>query len=326
MILADKIINERKKLGWSQEELAEKLDVSRQSVSKWESAQSIPDLTKILQLAEVFGVSTDYLLKDELEPTDNEIVYETAEDSEKVTVVTMEQANEFMEGEKKRAPKIALGTTLCILSPVTLIVLAGLQDTGLLPITEGAAAGIGLALLFILVAAAVFIFITTGGRKEKYNFIETDSFETAYGVSGIVKAKKEEFHDKKTRYNAIGVVMCILAVLPLIIGGIMEVSDSILILLVGLMLVLIAAAVYMFININMIEDSYNMLLQESDYTKENKMANSKLVTFNATYWSLAVVIFFLIMYFNNRFDAWPVFLVAGVMYTPARMIVRNFIK
>ena len=102
MILADKIINERKKLGWSQEELAEKLDVSRQSVSKWESAQSIPDLTKILQLAEVFGVSTDYLLKDELEPTDNEIVYETGESSEKVTVVSMEQANEFMEGERIR--------------------------------------------------------------------------------------------------------------------------------------------------------------------------------------------------------------------------------
>mgnify|MGYP003314378875 CR=1 FL=1 len=67
MILADKIINERKKLGWSQEELAEKLDVSRQSVSKWESAQSAPDLNRVLKMAEIFGVSTDYLLKDEVE-------------------------------------------------------------------------------------------------------------------------------------------------------------------------------------------------------------------------------------------------------------------
>ena len=50
MILADKIINERKKNGWSQEELAEKLSVSRQSVSKWESAQSTPDLQKIIQI------------------------------------------------------------------------------------------------------------------------------------------------------------------------------------------------------------------------------------------------------------------------------------
>ena len=66
MILADKIIENRKKNGWSQEDLAEKLGVSRQSVSKWESAQAIPDLKKILQLSEVFGVSTDYLIRDEI--------------------------------------------------------------------------------------------------------------------------------------------------------------------------------------------------------------------------------------------------------------------
>ena len=64
MILADKIINERKKNGWSQEELADMLNVSRQSVSKWEGAQSVPDLQKILKMAEIFSVSTDYLLKD----------------------------------------------------------------------------------------------------------------------------------------------------------------------------------------------------------------------------------------------------------------------
>ena len=68
MILADKIAELRKKNGWSQEELAGQLGVSRQSVSKWESAASIPDLDKILKLSELFGVSTDYLLKDSQEP------------------------------------------------------------------------------------------------------------------------------------------------------------------------------------------------------------------------------------------------------------------
>lgn len=63
MILADKITELRKKRGWSQEELAEKVDVTRQSVSKWESAQSTPDLDKILKLAEIFEVTTDELLK-----------------------------------------------------------------------------------------------------------------------------------------------------------------------------------------------------------------------------------------------------------------------
>ena len=67
MILAEKIMEERKKNGWSQEELADKLGVSRQSVSKWESAQSIPDLQRILEMSRLFNVSTDYLLKDEEE-------------------------------------------------------------------------------------------------------------------------------------------------------------------------------------------------------------------------------------------------------------------
>ena len=59
MILADKIIRLRKKNGWSQEELAGKMNVSRQAVSKWEGAQAIPDLEKILRLGELFGVTTD---------------------------------------------------------------------------------------------------------------------------------------------------------------------------------------------------------------------------------------------------------------------------
>ena len=66
MIFADKVIALRKKAGWSQEELAERLNVSRQSVSKWESAQSVPDIDRILQMSRLFGVTTDFLLKDEL--------------------------------------------------------------------------------------------------------------------------------------------------------------------------------------------------------------------------------------------------------------------
>lgn len=71
MIFADKLIALRKKAGWSQEELAQQLGVTRQSVSKWEGAQSAPDLDKVLQLSRLFDVSTDYLLKDELELPDS---------------------------------------------------------------------------------------------------------------------------------------------------------------------------------------------------------------------------------------------------------------
>ena len=55
MILADKIIRLRRKNGWSQEELADKLKVSRQAVSKWEGAQTIPDIERILAMSRLFG-------------------------------------------------------------------------------------------------------------------------------------------------------------------------------------------------------------------------------------------------------------------------------
>ena len=67
MILAEKIAQLRKQKGWSQEELANRLQVSRQAVSKWEGGASIPDLDKILKLSALFEVTTDYLLKDTLE-------------------------------------------------------------------------------------------------------------------------------------------------------------------------------------------------------------------------------------------------------------------
>ena len=133
MILADKIIELRKKNGWSQEDLAEKLEVSRQSISKWEGAQSIPDMNKILKLSEVFSVSTDYLLKDEIElDSPGEPPKIDTESSLKEVPVSMEEANAFLKHKNQAASQIALGVLLCILSPSLLIVLSTLQESSLL--------------------------------------------------------------------------------------------------------------------------------------------------------------------------------------------------
>ncbi len=63
MNIADRIQYLRKQNGYSQEELADKVGVSRQAVSKWESEQSTPDLEKIIMMSELFEVTTDYILK-----------------------------------------------------------------------------------------------------------------------------------------------------------------------------------------------------------------------------------------------------------------------
>ena len=108
MILADKIIDLRKKAGWSQEELAEKLAVTRQSVSKWEGAQSIPDMDKVVQMSRLFGVTTDYLLKDEIEaaePTVNEDDHQPP-----LRRVTIGEASDYLALRRAAAPRIALAT------------------------------------------------------------------------------------------------------------------------------------------------------------------------------------------------------------------------
>ena len=76
MKLAVKIMAMRKQRGWSQEELAQQLSVSRQSVSKWESGASVPDLDKILKMSEIFDVSTDALLKEEMDLNERNTVFE----------------------------------------------------------------------------------------------------------------------------------------------------------------------------------------------------------------------------------------------------------
>ena len=93
MIFADKLIQLRKKAGWSQEELAEQMNVTRQSVSKWEGAQSVPDLEKMLRLSELFSVSTDYLLKDGIEGEGGSI---PPDEVSALRRVSLEEANAFL--------------------------------------------------------------------------------------------------------------------------------------------------------------------------------------------------------------------------------------
>ena len=67
MKLQDKIIMLRKKQGWSQEDFADKLGVSRQAVSRWENGSALPDAQNILQISRLFQVTADYLLNDDFE-------------------------------------------------------------------------------------------------------------------------------------------------------------------------------------------------------------------------------------------------------------------
>ena len=314
MILADKIIEERKKNGWSQEELASKLGVSRQAVSKWESSGSIPDLQRILQMSELFGVTTDYLLKDEIEEERQNEYIET-----KTIKVSMEEANQYLDMKSRGSRIVANATSLCILSPVPLMVLGTMTEDHTL-------VGFSLVFLLVLVAIAVYLFVNYGLHESHMQHLEKESFETEYGVSGMVRERREQYEPTFTRNIAIGVVLCILSVIPTIMAGVMEVEDYMSGISVGLLLIIVSIGVNILIRAGMIKSSYDTLLQEGEYTIEEKHLKKKTDAFSGAYWCFVVATYLGWSFWTNNWKmTWIIWPVAGVLYTAVLGIVKMII-
>ena len=319
MILADKIIDLRKKAGWSQEELAEKLAVTRQSVSKWEGAQSIPDMDKVVQMSRLFGVTTDYLLKDEIEIAEPTVT----EDDRRPPLrrVTIGEASDYLALRRTAAPKMALATMLCIFSPIALIGLAAVSElsVSVFPVREGVAAGIGLCALLILVAIAVVLFMDCGNKAKEYEFLEKEPFETEYGVTGMVKERQKAFKPTYDHMNTIGTVLCVLSVLPLFATMAFTVGvDFFMTMAVCLLLAVVGIGVYFFVYGGTIYSSMEKLLEEGDYTRREKSQKNITGPVSVIYWLVATAIF-MIYTFGPKGNgqprySWIIWAVAGVLY------------
>ncbi len=320
MIFADKLIALRKKNGWSQEELAEKLDVSRQTISKWEGAQSMPDLERMLKLSNLLGVTTDYLMKDEAELTEcaEEIVHEDG-----VVAVSMEQASDFLRLRDWMGGRVALGVLLCILSPVPLILLTGAQDVGRFHATEDFAAGLGCMLLFLLVAAAVGLFVHVELRMHRYADWERLPLETAYGVDGLVRDRQEKYTPCHTRLMIVGVSLCVLCPVPLLGGVAMDPEDWTMIWTTALLLVLVALGVLCIVRTCIVWGSFQILLESGEYTQAHKRESRRNGALAAIYWGTVTAVYLGIGFLTEEWDRgifiWPV---AGVLYGVLVMVLR----
>ena len=330
MILADKIIENRKKNGWSQEELAEKLGVSRQSVSKWEGAQAIPDMKKIVQLAELFGVTTDYLLKDEIEEAASATPEYTdfAQEEDVPIKVSMEDANTFLEYNERAAGPLSAGVMVCIISAVPLLVLLGLSQAGKLPFSEYTATMTGIIILISLIACAVTIFIILGMKGKPFDYLNEKNIDTDYGVSGMAKEKRSKYAETHTRMMVIGVVLCIVAAIPMFITMITnyttsKMGGSLVIYGVAVLLTLVGIGVKLLVQTSMINNGYNKLLEDGDYTRFNKRASR----WDGIYWAIAVAIYltwsFITMNWQLTWIVWPI---AGVVFTAYKEIIKMVLR
>ena len=323
MILADKIIENRKKNGWSQEELADKLGVSRQSVSKWEGAQAVPDMKKIVMLSELFGVSTDYLLRDDI--TASEAPEAAPVDSgleESVRSVSMEEASAFLEYNEKSAVRISIGVMMCILAPVAVIFLASLAETGHIPVETVKAEICGTAILLVVIACAVAVFIKSGMDGKKYEYLEQINIDTEYGVDGMVRERRNAYAEKHSRLLIIGIMLCIIGAVPMLLVEITKYSnntDVLPVLGVCGMLTIIAVGVRLIVLTCIRQGGYDRLLEEGDYTRLNKKAGR----YDGIYWAIATAVYLGWSFVTQRWDmTWIVWPVAGVLFVAYREIMK----
>lgn len=334
MKLADKIILLRKQKGWSQEELAAQMDVSRQSVSKWESGASIPDIDKILLLSRIFGTTTDFLLKDDVRETGMDEKSEGESEGKKAEgntkeipkhYVTRQDAMEFLEIRKKSAPRMALGVGLCIISPVMMMVLLGLAEGNLYGMTENMACAIGLGVLFVIVTIAVSIFIINGMCLSKYEYMEKELVIVDMDLAEELKKERDSYMPIFSKNIAIGVVLCIISVIPLVILPIvMEDNDFVALISVGILLLIVACGVPRFVKVGMVKGSYDQILQKEDYTAEKKTAKKKLEPIAPVYWMLITIIYLLVSFLTRRWEiTWIIWAVAGILFGIITIIIEN---
>ncbi len=326
MILADKIIDLRKKAGMSQEELAEKLGVSRQSVSKWESAQSTPDLNRILKMSEIFGVSTDVLLKDELDlskPNSTQEAIEVSMPDETEPPrrsVSMAEANDFLAQNSKSALAIALGVALCISSVIPVIILDAIGSI----LFES----LGIFIMLLMVAAAVGIFIFSGISMNRFGYLSKECIETEYGIDGMIKEKKAAYQTSHALQLSAGVMLCVLSPVMPIISDFYSENSVMQEICVAFLFVFVAAGVFMLVRTCIINSAYKKLLQEDDFSETKKIAKrSENGLLAEIYWPVITAAFLAYSFITNDWGrSWIIWPVSAVIFPVIIIISRQFKK
>ena len=314
MLLSEKIMSLRKRNGWSQEELAQQLGVSRQSVSKWESMASMPDIQKIMAMSELFGVSTDYLLKDELEElpataiaadyvassvqggssdpaagstvgsttdsTDGGTVGESSTDnaSTSKTVapklsVSLDTATEYLDAIARTSRPTAGAITLFILGPALLVSLATYSEDALyfdpMHISPDAMGIAGICIMMLFIAAGVGLLILQDMKLAKFKQLKEASLELQYGVEAAVRRRAESTESLRYVQQAAGVCLTILSAIPFLIASYYGTGLTF---ALGFFVaaILVSLGVYLLVYSGVLRDGYRVLLQEGDFSHDEK--------------------------------------------------------
>ena len=163
-----------------------------------------------------------------------------------------------------------------------------------------------------------------------YRFLEEEPFETEYGVTGMVRQRQREYAETRTRYTTIGVVLCVLAAVPLFAAVCVNGSNLLYVAAVGALLVLVGIGCLFLVNAGVYSGAMEQLLEEGDYARGQKKHRRVLGTVSTIYWLAATAVFLIYTYGPSgngqpRYS-WIIWAVAGVLYAAVMGVVRLILR
>ena len=332
MKLADKIVMLRKQNGWSQEELADRLAVTRQSVSKWEGAQSVPELEKIVAMSRLFGVSTDFLLKE-----DEAKVAETGserqenascgeQEAEPIRTVPLDEVVTYLDRKKEVSVRMAIATALCVLSPSVLLALAALSEQTVW-LSEAVAAGVGLLSLLAMVAVAVALFIVGSSRLEGFSHLGKGDFCLEPQARELAEARWLACKGRNVWARAIGTVLCVLSIAPLSVAIMIGGEGYALVFSLPLLLVFVSVGVFLFVFSDQRWGAARALL-EREKEPNKKVTRAKVRdAIESVYWLVVLAIYLGYSFVGGEWgESWVIWPVAVILFSALSVILNLFGK
>lgn len=272
----------RKEHGYSQEQLADLLQVSRQAVSKWESGMSYPETDKLIAISKLFSISLDSLLKDEM----------NQEETEEVGL-SQERMNEYSKFLKKFALAITGGVVLCMLAVLFTYVVDELFSND----------GIDAVMFFSFVAMAVVLFVYYGIQSQQY---EKD--KELYLKRKLNPIEQKQFHHKFAIAITIGVVFCILSLIGAGICTAIFGEDSMISVICFWIFVMMGVSVFVYYGI--LSSVYPNTNNEMKH-KEKEKLDSKI---SGVIMLVATMIYLIIGFLWGLWHpGWIVFVVGGIL-------------
>ena len=289
MGLSENLQSLRKLKNMSQEQLAEKLSVSRQAVSKWESGNGYPETEKLILICDLFECNMDTLLKG------------------KITDDVTKEKKKYEMVQEKLSKGIALGVGLILLGVAILLFFAGMAEMSGSEMLEERYSILGVTILLAFIAIAVPIFIIRGSQY--------DNFKERYPkISNLYTEEEiEKFNSKYTIAMAVSVGLILLGVIGVVfLYGMRLVPEESTVPVVILML-LLAVSVPIFIYYGIQKNKYNIEKYNYINSEEGKNVEKKIDKVCGIIMLITTAIYLVISFVFNIWElSWLVFAIGGI--------------